>query len=96
MTIDLHRLLSIGLVIDIRVTTKDKQEYIHKSRSVGSHGVIIEPNEDNTQLTLGATVILQVCSGLGEDGSDGDNETLPVNAEVTKISKNGIEFRFIL
>lgn len=90
MTIDSNNTTNIGLVIDIKITTDDAKEYVHKSKSLSSHGVIVEHNTDNEELNIGNTVVLQVCGDLGNEAP------FPVKSEVIDITDNGVEFRFIL
>lgn len=80
----------VGLVIDIKLVTDDKQEYIHKSRNISDHGVFLEHLDDPLPLTIGTHVILQVCSMMNDDPPP------PVEAEVMRLTDEGIGLRFIL
>jgi len=90
MTKDSNNATNIELVIDIKVTTDNEKEYVHKSQNISNHGVLVEHNTDNKDLDIGNTVILQVCGELG------DETPFPVKSEVVDITDNGVEFRFIL
>ena len=90
MTKDSNHVANIDLVIDIKITTDNEKEYIHKSQSLSNHGVIVEHNMENEELSIGNTVILQVCGDLGNEAP------FPVKSEVIDITDNGVEFRFIL
>jgi len=80
----------IGLVIDIRLTCDDKKEYILKSRNISDTGVFLDYDETPLIFAIGTHVVLQVCSQLG------DEEAPPVNAEVCRITDDGLGLRFIL
>lgn len=90
MTKDSHEQTKVGLVIDVLLITDDNQTFTHKSRNISSLNVVLEQNEDNDKLTVGSIVNLQV-SCLPEN-----EEAQIVKSEVTKISSEGIELRFIL
>ena len=85
-----HNLMSIDLIIDIKLIMEDEKEYIYQSRKISDQIAVLEHNKENTMIAVGSKVVLQVCSTLG------DEEAHPVNAEVTQISDEGIELRFIL
>lgn len=80
----------VGLVIDIKLTCDDEQEYVHKSRNISDTGVFLEHNEVRVDLPIGSHVILQVCSQLNDD------DPPPVKAEVARITDEGIGLQFIL
>jgi len=80
----------VGLVIDIKLICEDKTEHILKSRNISDHGVFLEHNDAPLNLPIGTRVILQVCSLLG------DEPPPPVNAEVTRITDEGMGLQFIL
>lgn len=80
----------IGLVIDIKLICEDKTEHTLKSRNISDHGVFIDYNDEPLNLPVGTRVILQVCSQLG------DEPPPPVNAEVTRITDEGMGLQFIL
>ena len=80
----------LGLVIDIKVTFDDASEYIFKSRNISDHGVFLEHNEEPLDFSVGQQVILQVCSQLG------DEPPPPVNAEIARITDEGVGLKFIL
>lgn len=80
----------IGLVIDIKLTCEDKTEYILKSRNISDTGVFIDYDSTPLSLPIGARIVLQVCSQLG------DEPPPPVNAEVTRITDEGIGLKFII
>jgi len=90
MTKDAHEQTKVGLVIDVLLMTDDDKAFIHKSRNISTLNVVLEQNEDNNNLSVGSIVRLQVCC-LPED-----EEAQIVKSEVTKISNEGIELRFIL
>ena len=80
----------LGLVIDIKLTCEDKAEHILKSRNISDSGVFLDYDDELLNLPVGTRVILQVCSLLG------DEPPPPVNAEVTRITDEGIGLQFIL
>lgn len=80
----------LGLVIDIKLTCSDKTEHILKSRNISDTGVFLDNNNDTLKLPIGAQVILQVCSQLG------DETPAPVNAEITRLTNEGMGLKFIL
>lgn len=80
----------IGLVIDIKLICEDKTERILKSRNISDQGVFLDYDDEPFNLPVGTTVILQVCSLLG------DEPPPPVNAEVTRITDEGMGLQFIL
>lgn len=80
----------IGLAIDIKLICEDKTEHILKSRNISDHGVFVDYNGEPLNLPVGTRVILQVCSLLG------DKPPPPVNAEVTRITDEGMGLQFIL
>lgn len=80
----------LGLVIDIKVTFDDKSEHILKSRNISDHGVFLEHEEQRLDFFVGQNVILQVCSQLG------DEPPPPVNAEIARITSEGVGLKFIL
>lgn len=90
MTEDLHEQTKVGLVIDVLLITDDNKSFVHKSRNISTMNVVLEQNESNNTLSVGSVVSLQVCC-LPED-----EEAQIVKSEVTKISKEGIELRFML
>ncbi|MFK5914094.1 MAG: PilZ domain-containing protein [Woeseiaceae bacterium] len=79
----------IGLVIDIKLTVEGA-DHVHKTRNISDNGVFLEHNTPHLNLELGTHVILQVCSMLG------DTPAPPVNAEVARITDEGIGLQFIL
>lgn len=80
----------VGLVIDIKVTCEDKSEYTLQSRNISDTGVFLDNNSECLKLPIGTQVILQVCSQL-------DNEPPPpVDAEVVRITDEGMGLQFIL
>lgn len=78
----------LGLVIEIKLTCEDKTEYILKSRNISDTGVFLE--DETLKLAVGTQVILQVCSQLG------DETPAPVNAEITRLTDEGMGLQFIL
>lgn len=80
----------VGLVIDIKLTNADNQDYIYKSRNISDTGVFLEHNEEQIDIPVGSQVTLQVCSQLG------DGDPPPVKAEVARITEEGIGLQFIL
>ncbi len=80
----------VGLVIDIRVTTDDKQEFILKSRNISDTGVFLEYEDDTIRMDIGEQVVLQVCGQLGSE------DPPPVRAEVKRCTDEGIGLQFIL
>jgi len=80
----------IGLVIDIKLICEDKTERILKSRNISDSGVFLDYDDEPINLPVGTRVILQVCSLLG------DEPPPPVDAEVTRITDEGIGLQFIL
>ncbi len=80
----------LGLVIDIKLTCVDKEDRILKSRNISDTGVFLDYDDTPIDLPIGSRVILQVCSQLG------DEPPPPVNAEVTRATKEGIGLKFIL
>lgn len=80
----------VGLVIDIKLTYEDKTERILKSRNISNNGVFLDYDDEPLNLPVGTRVILQVCSLLGDEASP------PVNAEVTRITDEGVGLQFIL
>ena len=80
----------LGLVIDIKLTFKDKTEHILKSQNISDSGVFLEYDNEPLRLPIGTHVILQVCSQLG------DEEAPPVNAEITRLTDEGMGLQFIL
>ena len=80
----------VGLVIDIKLTCENKTEYILKSRNISDKGVFLDYDEKPLSLPIGTLVVLQVCAQL-------DNEPPPpVNAEIVRITDEGIGLQFIL
>ena len=90
MTKDSYEQNKVGLVIDVLLITDDNQTFTHKSRNISTLSVVLEENEDNDKLSVGSIVSLQVCC-LPEN-----EEAQIVKSEVTKISNEGIELRFML
>lgn len=90
MTKDSHEQTKVGLVIDVLLITDDNKTFIYKSRNISTLSVVLEENENNTKLSVGSIVSLQVCC-LPEN-----EEAQIVKSEVTKISGEGIELRFML
>lgn len=80
----------VGLVIEIKVTCDDKSEHILNSQNISDTGVFLENNGDTLDLPIGTHVILQVCSQLG------DEPPPPVDAEIVRITNEGIGLQFIL
>ena len=80
----------VGLVIDIKLTCEDKTERILKSRNISDNGVFLDYDDEPLNLPVGTRVILQVCSLLGDEAPP------PVNAEVTRITDEGVGLQFIL
>lgn len=80
----------IGLEIDIMLTCTDNSKYTLRSRNISDLGVFLEFDETPLTLPMGTQVILQVCSQLG------DEPPPPVNAEITRITGEGIGLQFIL
>ena len=78
------------LVIDIKVTFDDASEHILKSRNISDHGVFLEHGEEPLKFSVGQRVVLQVCAQMG------DEPPPPVNAEIARITKEGVGLRFIL
>jgi len=90
MTTNQRNSQRVGLVIDIKLTLEDNQEFIYKTRNISDTGVFLEHREDQQPLTLGTNVILQVCAMLE------DEPPPPVKAEITRITDEGLGLRFIL
>ena len=80
----------LGLVIDVKLTCEDKTEQILKSRNISDTGVFLEYNSEPLNLPIGCHVVLQVCSQLG------DEAPAAVNAEITRLTKEGIGLKFVL
>ena len=80
----------VGLVIEIKVTCEDKSEHIMSSRNISDQGVFLEYNDDVLDFPIGAHVILQVCSQMG------DEPPPPVDAKIVRETKEGIGLQFIL
>jgi len=80
----------VGLVIDIKVTFDDSSEHVLKSRNISDHGVFLEHEENPLDFSIGQRVVLQVCSQLG------DEPPPPVDAEIARITKEGVGLKFIL
>ncbi|MCW8900097.1 MAG: PilZ domain-containing protein [Gammaproteobacteria bacterium] len=80
----------VGLVIEIKMTCDDKSEHILSSQNISDTGVFLEHNEKHLELPIGTHVILQVCSQIG------DGTPPPVNAEIVRITKEGMGLQFIL
>lgn len=80
----------LGLVIDIKLTCIDNEEHILKSRNISDTGVFLDYDETPIDLPIGTHVILQVCSQMG------DEPPPPVNAEVSRVTKEGIGLKFVL
>ena len=80
----------VGLVIDIKVTCDDKSEHILSSQNISDTGVFLEHKSEPLDLPVGAHVILQVCSVMG------DEPPPPVHAEIVRITKEGMGLQFIL
>lgn len=87
---DPHEQTKLGLVIDILLITEENERFIHKSRDISTHKVVLEHNADNNKLAVGSIVDLQVCC-LAEN-----EEAQIVQSEVTRLSDDGVELRFIL
>ena len=80
----------VGLVIDIKLTCADDNEYILKSSNISDNGVFLQYKETPLPLPEGAHVTLQVCSQLGDEPAP------PVKAEIVRITNEGMGLRFIL
>lgn len=80
----------IGLVIEIKLTCADNSEHILKSRNISDRGVFLEYDDTPLDIPIGTQVILQVFSQLG------DEPPPPVNAEITRITGEGMGLQFIL
>ena len=80
----------VGIVIEIRIICDDGTEYTLNSRNISDTGVFLEYDEQKIDLEIGAHVVLQVCSQLG------DGEPPPVKAEVARMTNEGIGLQFIL
>jgi len=80
----------VGLVIEIKVTCKDNSEHILNSQNISDTGVFLEYNDVPLELPIGTQVILQVCSQMG------DEPPPPVDAEIVRITKEGMGLHFIL
>lgn len=80
----------VGLVIDIKLTCDDESEHILSSQNISDTGVFLEHNAKPLDLPVGAHVILQVCSQMG------DEPPPPVHAEIVRITKEGMGLQFIL
>lgn len=87
---DSHEQTKVGLVIDVLLITEDSEKFIHKSRDISAVKVVLEPNKDNNKLSVGTIVNLQACC------MPDNKEVQIVKSEVTQISEDGIELRFIL
>ena len=81
----------IGLEIEIKITCQDQSEHILKSRNISDNGVFLEHDHTELSLAIGTCVVLQVCSQLGDEPPPP-----PVDAEVTRITNDGIGLKFIL
>ena len=80
----------VALVIDIKLICEDKSERILKSRNISDKGVFLDYDEEPINLPVCTHVILQVCSQL-------DNEPPPpVNAEIVRLTDEGMGLQFIL
>lgn len=80
----------VGLVIAIKMTCDDKSEHVLNSQNISDTGVFLEYNEEHLSLEIGTHVILQVCSQMG------DEPPPPVDAEIVRLTKEGIGLHFIL
>ena len=80
----------LGLVIDVKLTSEDKTEHILKSRNISDTGVFLDYDNEPLKIPIGSHVILQVCSLLD------DEAPAPVNAEITRLTDEGIGLKFIL
>lgn len=80
----------VGLVIEIKMTCDDKSEYVLNSQNISDTGVFLEYNEESLNLEIGTHVILQVCSQMG------DEPPPPVDAEIVRLTKEGMGLHFIL
>lgn len=80
----------VGLVIEIKMTCDDKSEHFLNSQNISDTGVFLEYNEEALSLEIGTHVILQVCSQMG------DEPPAPVDAEIVRLTKEGIGLHFIL
>ena len=80
----------VGIVIDIKLICNDGSEYILKSQNISDTGVFLEYDNEPIDLTVGAQVVLQVCSQLG------DGDPPPVKSEVARITDEGIGLQFLL
>lgn len=80
----------VGLVIEIKLTTDDKAEHILLSRNISDRGVFLEYSDAPLELPIGNHVILQVCSQMGDEPAP------PVNAEIVRLTKEGMGLKFIL
>ena len=90
MTINKADPSDIGLVLSIKLTTENGDEYLFSSRNVSNYKVFLEHAENSNTLIKGSHVTLQAVSTL-----NGDEPQL-VKAEVIEITNEGIELRFIL
>ena len=80
----------VGLVIDIKLTLDNEQEFLYKSRNISDTGVFLEHLEEPMSIAVGTQVVLQVCSMLDDEAPP------PVKSEVTRLTDEGIGLRFIL
>ena len=80
----------VGLVIEIKMTCDDKSEHVLNSQNISDTGVFLEYNEEPLNLEIGTHVILQVCSQMG------DEPPPPVDAEIVRLTKEGMGLHFIL
>ena len=80
----------VGLVIEIKMTCDDKSEHVLNSQNISDTGVFLEYNEEPLSLEIGTHVILQVCSQMG------DEPPPPVDAEIVRLTKEGMGLHFIL
>lgn len=79
----------IGLVIEIKLTCEDKSEFLFNSRNISDTGVFLEINDETPELAIGTSVVLQVCSQLGDESPP------PVNAEIARITDEGLGLKFV-
>lgn len=80
----------IGLVIEIKLTCEDNSEHILKSRNISDQGVFLDYDDTPLDIPIGTHVILQVFAQLGDEPAP------PVNAEITRVTGEGIGLQFIL
>ena len=80
----------IGIVIEIKMICDDDTTHVLNSQNISDSGVFLDYGDTVLDLDIGTHVVLQVCSQLGEGAPP------PVNAEIARITNEGVGLKFIL